>query len=168
MTPVIKTSRLYLRQITQDDAELLHGIFSDPIAMQFYPKTLDLNETRQWIDKVMANYEKHGIGMYACHLLDNDEFVGHVGIHFHPDIDGVPEVEVGYLLLRKHWHQGYATEAAKACMQFARDKLKRKRIISLIRPENKPSIRVAERNNLMPEKEVVYKTYKHIIYVSDE
>lgn len=102
--------------------------------------------------------------MWACHLKETGEFVGICGLHYHPDIDGQEEFEIGYLFVRKFWHQGLATEAAKAVEEYLKAK-GFKRLISLVRPENKPSQRVAERNGLKPEKEIVYKGFKHTVYV---
>ncbi len=164
--PILETERLTLRQMTLEDIDNLQLIFADPVAMFFYPKTLDRDETKAWIDKVIAHYEKHGAGMWACHLKETGEFVGQCGLYFQTDVDGKEEVEVGYLFLRKFWSQGYATEAAKAVMDYARSQLGFKRLISLVRPENLPSRRVAEKNGLTPEKEITYKGIKHIVYVS--
>ena len=164
---VLETERLYLREISNDDSQLLHEIFSDAETMRYYPKTLDKDETIAWIEKVVKNYEKYGAGMWACHLKSTDEFVGHIGLHFHDNVDGQFEVEVGYLLLRQHWHKGYATEAAKASLKYGREKLGYQRIISLIRPENLPSRSVAERNGLTIEKEIEYKNLRCFVYLWD-
>lgn len=164
---VFETDRLFLRKMTMDDVENLQKIFSDPIAMQYYPKTFDIEETKAWIQRVLINYEKHGAGLWACHLKSTGEFVGQCGLFFQPDIDGQDEVEVGYLFVRRFWYQGLATEAARGTMKYAREQLGRNRLISLIRPENMPSRRVAGRNGLVPEKEITYKGYKHLVYVSE-
>lgn len=165
---VFETERLFLRKMTENDVDHLQKIFSDPIAMQYYPKTFDLDETRAWIKKILSNYEEHGAGLWACHLKSTDEFVGQCGLFFQPDIDGRDEVEVGYLFVRQYWHQGLATEAALGTIKYAREKLGYIRLISLIRPENTSSIRVAERNGLVPEKEIIRKGWRHIVYVSEQ
>jgi RimJ/RimL family protein N-acetyltransferase/predicted nucleotidyltransferase len=164
---VFETDRLFLRKMTMDDVDHLQKIFSDPIAMQYYPKTFDIDETKAWIQQVLNNYEKHGAGLWACHLKSTGEFVGQCGLFFQPNIDGRDEVEVYYLFVRKFWHQGLATEAAYGTMKYAREKLGIKRLISLIRPENIPSRRVAGRNNMVPEKEYMHKGMKHIVYVNE-
>src|SRR5580704_3858711 len=164
---VFETDRLFLRKITMNDVENLQKIFSDPIAMQYYPKTFDTEETKAWIQRVLNNYDKHGAGLLACHLKSTGEFVGQCGLFFQSNIDGQDEVEVGYHFVRKFWHQGLATEAAKGVMQYARKKLGYNRLISIIRPENMPSRRVADRNSFVPEKEITYNGKKVIIYVSE-
>jgi RimJ/RimL family protein N-acetyltransferase len=59
--------------------------------MQYYPKTFDIEETKTWIQRVLNNYEKHGAGLWACHLKSTGEFVGQCGLFFQPDIDGQDE-----------------------------------------------------------------------------
>ena len=138
--PVLETERLTMRRMSLEDIDNLQLIFADPLAMFFYPKTLDREETKAWILKVMAQYEQYGAGMWACHLKDNGEFVGQCGLYFQTDVDGKDEVEVGYLFLRKYWSQGYATEAAKVVMEYARNRLGFKRLISLVRPNIPPDV----------------------------
>ena len=70
----------------------------------------------------------------------------------------------GYVLAQDAWGQGYATEAARASMQYAFEKLDRARLISLIRAENTPSRRVAERNGLKVEKEAIFHELPHLVY----
>ena len=80
------------------------------------------------------------------------------------DVDGKDEIEIGYGLIRKYWHQGFATEAAIACKSYGFNELKFNRLISLIRPENKPSIHVATRNGMTLEKDVMRWDYLHGVY----
>ena len=56
---IMKTDRLILRKMRRDDAENLLEIFSDPIAMEYYPSTKNEKQTLQWIDRTLENYEKH-------------------------------------------------------------------------------------------------------------
>ena len=162
---MLETKRMFLKKMTMDDVSDLQKIFSDPIAMQYYPKTFNEEETKAWIEKVLDNYEKHNAGMWMCYLKETSEFVGQCGLHFHSNLDGRDEVEVGYLFVRAFWGQGLATEAAKAVMTYAKEKLDVHRLISLVRPENNSSKRVAEKNDLTPEKEIIYKGLRHIVYV---
>lgn len=164
---VFETERLFLRKITLNDVDNLQRIFSDAITMQYYPKMLDRDETTEWIQRILNMYAKHNAGLWACHLKSTGEFVGQCGLIFQSDVDGKDEIEVGYLFVREFWHQGFATEAAQTSMKYAREKLGFTRLISLLRPENTPSIRVAERNGLVPEKEIMRKGYKHFVYVSE-
>ena len=66
------------------------------------------------------------------------------------DCDGKQVLEVGYLFQRAYWHQGYATEAATACKEYAFSQLGAERVYSIIRDNNEPSMRVARRNGMTP------------------
>jgi [ribosomal protein S5]-alanine N-acetyltransferase len=163
---VIETERLALRAITHDDFADLFSIWSDPEAMRMFPRTLDEAATREWIDRNLRRYEKYGHGLWAVILKDGRQFVGDCGLVIQR-VDEVEELEVGYHFNPKFWGRGYATEAARACMDYARDRLGRRRIISMIRPENLPSRRVAERNGLRIEREVFWRGYQHYVYAKE-
>jgi [ribosomal protein S5]-alanine N-acetyltransferase len=132
--------------------------------MQYFPSTKDRTETVEWIRAMLNRYEDDGMGFYACILKDTEEFIGYCGLVLQKDVDGSDEMEVGYGLIRRYWHHGYATEAAKACMEHAFAHLGAKSVISLIRPENIPSINVARRNQLTFVKTVFRFGYPHGVY----
>lgn len=161
---ILETPRLFLRKIRLEDTDALLELFEDPVAMQYFPAIKDRAETREWIQAMMDRYERDGIGFYACILKDPEAFIGYCGLLIQKDVEGVDETEVGYGLVRKYWGHGYATEAAKACMGHAFHRLGAKRVISLIRPENTPSIHVARRNGLTYLKTVLRFGYPHQVY----
>lgn len=163
---VLETERLSLRKMTPQDVDNLQLIFSDPIAMFFY-NTLNREETLAWINKAIADYETHGAGMWICQLKGTGEFIGQCGLHFQAGVDGKDEIEVGYLFLRQYWSQGYATEAVKGVIDYARNQLGFKRLISLVSPENHPARRLAEKNGFSAEKEIEYKGAKYVVYVNE-
>jgi [ribosomal protein S5]-alanine N-acetyltransferase len=162
---VIETERLLLRTITHDDFADLFAIWSDAEAMRFYPNTLDEAAMRAWIERNLKRYEEYGHGLYAVIRKADQQFVGDCGLVVQ-DVEGVAELEVGYQFNKQFWSNGYATEAARGCMDYARDVLKRERIISMIRPENLPSRRVAERNGLQIEKKVFWRGFDHYVYAA--
>ena len=161
---IIETPRLTLRTFIGNDADQLFHLFSDPITMQYFPNTKSMGETRQWIDQAMARYQKDGFSFFCCEKNDTLEVIGYCGLVLQEAVDGKDEVEIGYGLIRKFWHQGYATEAAMACKVYGFETLKKNRLISLIRPENKPSIHVALRNGMTWHKDIVRWNYVHSIY----
>ena len=129
-------------------------LLGDPEVMRHYPHPMDRAETQAWIERGLARYERDGCSFFALESLETGEFLGQCGILIQ-EVEGVNETEVGYLLLRKHWHKGYATEAARACIDFAHHERKAERVISLIGPENTPSQNVARRLGAQIEKCVV-------------
>ena len=163
---IFETKRLVLKLVTEDDVDHFYVMLSDPTTMKYYPKTYSRQESLEWVMGILNDYKTTGFGRWACYLKETGDFVGICGLKRQLGIDGVDEVEVGYTFNRNFWNQGLATEAARATMDYARKNLGITRLISLIRPENLPSRRVAEKNGLTPEKEVMFKYFVHIVYVS--
>lgn len=160
---IIETGNLLLREITHRDSDELASILCDAETMKFYPRPLDLSEIAGWIDRVLGRYALHGHGLWAVILKSERRLIGDCGLMIQ-EVEGVDELEVGYQFNRHYWGRGYATEAARACMDYASDILGRSRIISMIRPENVPSRRVAERNGLSIEKLIFWRGYDHYVY----
>ena len=160
---IFETSRLLLREFTLQDVDALVAVLGDPVAMQYYPAPFNRKEVEEWIERNRQRYQREGYGLWAMLLRETEQLIGDCGC-FLRDIEGRNEVEIAYHVRRDLWGDGYATEAARACMQYAFNKLGLDRVISLIRPENVPSIRVAEKNGLICEKIIFWRGYDHCIY----
>lgn len=160
---IIETERLILRPIGHEDINDLLLIWGDAETMQYFPKTLNRQEISEWIDRNMQRYANYGHGLWAAILKSEQKLVGDCGLVFQ-EVDGVEELEVGYHFNKNYWGRGLAAEAARGCLNYAFQDLGRRRVISMIRPENTPSRRVAERNGLKIEKEVFWRGYQHCVY----
>jgi RimJ/RimL family protein N-acetyltransferase len=147
---VLETERLQLRRMRLADAADLLRIFSDPVAMRFYPGTKDHAQTVQWIKWNEESYEANGFGLWIATIRESGEFAGQCGLTIQ-EAAGKREVEIGYLFLRSLWNRGLATEAAAGCRDFALNALGLTRLISLIDPANFASRRVAEKVGMTPE-----------------
>ncbi len=108
-----------------------------------------------------------GTGFTPLVLKTSGDVIGDCGL-VTQQIEGRPELEVGYHLRRDQWGRGYATEAAHGCMEFAFGVLHAPKVISLIRPENLPSRRVAERNGMQVEREVMHGGLMHLMYAASK
>jgi RimJ/RimL family protein N-acetyltransferase len=161
---IIKTNRLFLRELTEEDNVSLLTLFSDPLAMKYFPSTKNIEQVDEWISKNVESYSSNGYGLYLIILKDTLEPVGYCGLILQKDVDDKDEVEIGYGLIREYWHKGYASEAAIECKKYGFEKLKIEKLISLIRPENKPSINVAIRNGMSWQKDIMRWDYLHSIY----
>ena len=160
---ILETSRLLLREFVPQDSDALAVVLGDPVAMQYYPAPFDRQGVEEWIERNRSRYQSHGYGLWAMVLKDSGELIGDCGC-FLRDVDGRDDIEIGYHVRRDLWGNGYATEAALACMQYAFTRLGVDRVISLIRPENLQSVRVAEKNGLTCEKIIFWRGYDHCIY----
>jgi len=160
---ILQTPRLVLREFTPQDADALALILSDPETMRYYPAPYDRTGVEQWIERNVRRYQDDGVGLWAMALTKTHELIGDCGI-IRQQVEGEALYEIGYHLRRDFWGQGLATEAAIACRDWAFAHLKTDRVISLIRPENLPSRRVAERVGMTVWKEVNWRGLPHCIY----
>ncbi len=160
---VLQTTRLLLREFTPQDADALALVLSDPQTMRYYPAPYDRAGIEQWIERNRQRYQDDGVGLWAMELKKAQQIIGDCGIILQ-EVEGERLYEIGYHLRRDFWGQGLATEAAIACRDWAFARLKADRLISLIRPENLPSRRVAERNGMTVWKEVNWRGLPHYVY----
>jgi [ribosomal protein S5]-alanine N-acetyltransferase len=159
----LATQRLVLREFSAEDADGLAAVLGDPVAMQYYPAAFDRKGVEEWIAKNVGRYQRDGHGLWAMLLKNSGELIGDCGCILQ-EVEGRNEVEVGYHVRRDLWSNGYATEAALACMEYAFTKLGAARVISMIRPENQQSRWVAEKNGMACEKIIFWRGYDHCIY----
>jgi [ribosomal protein S5]-alanine N-acetyltransferase len=166
---ILQTTRLMLRPFTRDDVPALEAVLGDPIAMQWYPAPFDRSGVEQWIERNIARYERDGYGLWAMVLKSSGELIGDCGCGVQV-VEDRNEIEIAYHVRRDLWGNGYATEAARACMDYAFNVIQVPRVISMIRPENANSRRVAEKNGLKCEKVIRWPGkaapdgYDHCIY----
>ena len=144
---ILETERLLLREMTQDDLPALQGILQDEETMYAYNSAFDEAETQAWLDRQLSRYAQYGFGLWAVVLKESGGMIGQCGLTMQP-WRGDEVLEVGYLFNRAFWHHGYATEAARGCMEYAFDRLGAREVCSIIRETNLPSRRVAERNGM--------------------
>jgi RimJ/RimL family protein N-acetyltransferase len=151
----IETERLVLRRPRLSDAAALHAAYGDPEVMKWIGdgKTMTPAKTKAWIEKALLNWKADGFGQF---VIEKDrKVVGRSGfLVWDPDewktgtladLGSHGAVELGWLLAREHWGNGYATEAASALRDYAFRDLKLERLISLIMHGNDASVKVAER-----------------------
>jgi len=160
----LETERLLLRPLTHNDVDAFYAIIGDPITMRYYPQTFTREDAAEWIERNLRRYEKDGYGLLAVVLKCSGEVIGDCGLSWQL-ADDTPMLELGYHFLREQWGHGYATEAARACMEYAFRGLGAEKLVSLIIEQNQSSRRVAERNGMRIEREVMHSGRPHLLYV---
>ena len=115
--------------------------------MYAYEGAFDNTEVQLWLDRQLARYQKYGFGLWAVILKESEELIGQCGLTMQPWKDK-ELLEVGYLFQREYWHKGYATEAARACKEYAFGVLNADELCSMIRDTNIASQNVAIRNGM--------------------
>jgi ribosomal-protein-alanine N-acetyltransferase len=161
--PVLETQRLVLREFQFEDLDALAAILCDRATMRYYPVSFDKAAVADWIQRNRTRYANDGHGLWAMILKSTRELIGDCGL-VRQSVDAVDEIEIGYHVRRDLWNQGYASEAARACRDYGFANLKVDRLISLIRPENLASRRVAEKNGMTIWKEVTKVDLLHYVY----
>ena len=164
MQLITETPRLKLVKVTDRDVDRIFLLAGNEKVMKFFPKVLNYEDTQQMIQKIFHQYAEYGYCFWKVLLKPGDQFIGIAGL-LHQEIDNKPETEISYRMLPEHWKKGYATEAAKACKQYAETKLGIKRLISLIHPQNDASIRVANKLGAKRTKSTVFLGEEHDVYV---
>lgn len=144
---ILETKRLCLREMEQADFGALCKILQDEEAMYAYEGAFSGAEVQEWLDRQVSRYQKWGFGLWAADLKETGEMIGQCGLTMQP-WKGEEVLEIGYLFQRRHWHQGYAMEAAEACKEYAFEVLGAEEVCSIIRDTNTASQKVAVRNGM--------------------
>lgn len=158
---VLATERLQLREMTGQDIGWLADMLGDPETLVHWERPLTRDQSQAWIDRNRALYARDGYGLWAV-TLRGGEPLGDCGL-WRRLIEDEWEVELGYHFARRHWGNGYATEAAAACLEFARER-GIDRVVALILPANDRSIRVAERVGMTPGRTVQHAGRPHVLW----
>lgn len=146
----LKTERLLLRKWRDDDLTDFAALNADPEVMEFFADVLDTKESNELAKEIIKRINENGWGFWAVELLSDNSFIGFVGLN-KPSYD-VPVdlcIEIGWRLAKKYWGHGYATEAAKASLEFAFNELKLDKVYSFASVGNKRSCAVMERLNMV-------------------
>jgi RimJ/RimL family protein N-acetyltransferase len=166
---VIRTGRLVLRPFVLDDLDPLAEVLSDPEVMRYVGKGeargRTLEESERTLRTILDEYGRWGHGLLACttHEENGGRPIGWCGL-IRWNLDGVEEVEVAYLLGRPYWGKGYATEAATAVRDDGLGARGRRRLVSLIYPDNRASVRVAEKVGMAYERDAEFFGHRLLLY----
>ena len=163
MNAILTTDRLSLREMHESDLDFVAEMLGDTEVMRFYPGRLDRAGSRRWLQRQVERYARDGHGLWLVDEGDSGDPVGQVGL-IRQEVEGDLLAEIGYLIHRPYWRQGFATEAARGVRRYAFDRLNLEMVHSLIRPVNLPSIGVAEKLGMRPLRHVTFHEIEHILY----
>lgn len=140
----LETERLTLRMFRPSDLEAYAEMCADQDVMRYINDGRTLSREETWRDMavILGHWELRGYGLWAVEERATRNLIGRIG-HWNPE--GWPGFEIGWMLGRRYWGHGFATEGAKAALKYAFSVLNVPHVISLIHSDNTPSIRVAEK-----------------------
>jgi len=146
---IIETERFYLRELGVGDALDMYQMNGDPDVIRYVGGgSFGSEEAAAEFLKTYDPYSKHGMGRWACILKDSSKFTGWCGLVV---LEETGEIDLGYRFYKKYWGRGYATETAKACLEYGFNKLKLQRITASAALENHQSIKVIEKLGMLFE-----------------
>ena len=168
---ILQTPRLYLRRIRRSDRPAISLILQDEKVMYAWEHAFSDDEVSDWIEQNLMRYDRDGYSYWAVIEKNTDKLIGLCGLLSEKAGDEV-NLGIGYIFGRKYWHRGYAFESASACVKYAFDRLGVHQVTAQIRPENLPSVRVAEKLGMTARSQFI-KKYKgkdmvHVLYVLSE
>lgn len=155
---IFETDRLYLREMSQEDYNDLAEMLFDQDVVYAYEYQFTEKDVQEWLDRQIRRYEKYGFGLWALILKDTEEMIGQAGLTIQK-CENDEVLEIGYLLKKRFWHKGYASEAAMGCKKYAFENLKAEKVYSIIKINNLKSIAVAEKIGMSIEKTFTAKYY---------
>lgn len=162
---IAKTERLFLRHFHVADLEAMADVFGDAEVMRFGRGPQPREWVQEWLRKCQEDYyQKWGFGLWAVVRKPDGRVIGFCGLTRFDDVDGKPEIEIGYRLARAFWGCGLATEAVRAARDYAFEILGLPRLVAIIDPQNTASIHVVQKVGLRYEKDVIFREKMQRLY----
>ncbi len=148
LIPVVRTARLALVPLVAEDAGVLHCIYQQEGILQYFPNPTPppLEKVQRFVSGQQTHWARYGYGNWGILPDGAGEIAGWGGCQY---LDELDETEIGYLLARPFWGQGYATEVARASLRFGFERSGLDHLIALVHPENGASRRVIEKCGLV-------------------
>ena len=142
----VRTDRVIMRRWREDDRGPFAAMNADPDVMRYFPAPLDRAASDALMDRIEDLFVRQGFGLWALELASTAEFIGFTGLNpMPPGVPGEGGMEVGWRLARSAWHQGYATEAARAAVAVAFGGAGLAEVWSITAVTNEPSQAVMRR-----------------------
>ena len=153
--PRLDTPRLVLRGFAAEDVEPYIRMMADPEVTRFLGDGAPLDRAEAWrqLGLLIGHWELRGFGLWAVEERATSRFIGRIGCW---EPEGWPGFELGYVLAREAWGRGLAREGGATALRYARERLGRDTVISLIRPANAASIAVARHLGAVRTASVVF------------
>ena len=143
---IFQSPRLGFRNWSEDDIAPFAELNADPEVMTYFPRPLTLDESRNSVQRFQKYYTDYGYTFYAVDRLDTAEFIGFIGMMYQTfESFFTPCVEIGWRLKCSVWGKGFATEGAKACLNYGFDTLGFSEIYSITAIPNLRSEKVMQR-----------------------
>src|ERR1700686_5048457 len=150
---ILETEHLLFQPLTRSNLDDLTTLYADPEVMRFLGGPRGKNEVQHVLNRYIQEYEIYGHSFFATIRKSDQRFIGQCGL-LNQEVEGLPEVELAYLLAPEYWQNGLALEGTQALKDYGLRQMGFPRIISLIPPDNSASIHIAEKIGMRYERDV--------------
>ncbi|HZT89063.1 MAG TPA: GNAT family N-acetyltransferase [Stellaceae bacterium] len=146
MAAELRTPRLLLRPWGDGDLDAFAEMSADPAVMRYLRPMPDRSAADAWATQARAHWDEHGFGQWVVELPGVAAFIGVIGLcHVGYEAHFTPAVEVAWRLAQPYWGRGYASEAARASLDYGFGRLGLAEIVAVTVPANRASRGVMER-----------------------
>ncbi len=162
MKPITETERLLLRELAPDDAKDFYNLNLNPSVIKYTGDKAfqNIDEAKEFLENYQ-DYRLNGYGRWAVISKDNNEFLGWCGLKYSSSTN---ETDIGFRFFEHYWNKGFATESARACIDYGFEKLNLNRIVGRAMLENKASVNVLEKIGLQYLEEFDFDGHRGVIY----
>ncbi len=152
--PEIRTERLLLRAFQEDDLDPFAQMIADPqvISMATYHgQPMNRTQAWNWLCMMLGHWQMRGFGIWGVEEIQSGELIGRVGLQY---LDWFDDVELAWMLRKASWGKGYAAEASREAIRYGFEERSLPRIAAVIHIKNDRSLKLAERLDMVREKEI--------------
>lgn len=162
MKIIIETPRLILRELSTNDAQNFYELNLNPRVIEFTGDTAfaSIDESKNFLQNY-SDYQKNGFGRWVVIEKTTNEFLGWCGLKYDSEKN---ETDIGFRFFEKHWNKGFATESAKACLDYGFKELQLQSIVGRAMKNNLASIKVLEKIGMSYQKEINSGRKEWVIY----
>lgn len=162
MKPILETERLLLRELNPDDAGDFFNLNENPNVIKYTGDKAfqNIDEAREFLENYQ-DYRLNGYGRWAVMSKENNEFVGWCGLKYNSSTD---ETDVGFRFFEHYWNKGFATESARACIDYGFKKLKLNTVVGRAMQDNIASVKVLEKLGMKYLRDFDFDGHKGVIY----
>lgn len=161
---IFSSERLGFRNWNSSDIDEMYKINSDEKVMEFFPSSLTKNQTEDFIERMKKQFQDKGFCYFAVDKLKNNKFIGFIGLSEQTyQAEFTPCVDIGWRIKSSEWNNGFATEGAKKCIEYAFDKLNLETVYSIAPKINTKSEHIMTKIGMEKQYE-----FEHSLLKNDE
>ncbi|KNB60374.1 GNAT family N-acetyltransferase [Chryseobacterium sp. Hurlbut01] len=162
MNTILETDRLLLREFEVCDAKNFYELNLNPNVIKYTGNKAfkDINEAKNFLENY-SDYQRNGFGRWAVINKSNHEFLGWCGLKYDEKLN---ETDIGFRFFEHFWNLGFATESAKACIDYGFAQLNLKTIVGRAMKENSASVKVLEKIGLQYVRDFDFNGHDGVIY----